>query len=139
MIPGAVAGSRVSPPPTTAHSGSSDLKLESLRSLLTLRWRVRGGGKWLNRPQVTDSAEPVWLRGVDLNHRPLGYEFNISFGLVLPVREFQQLSDVWFSLFRLVLDSHGSNLVAIPTRVSDAKLPVITNAFGHQHAVEVGR
>ena len=80
-----------------------------------------------------------WLRGVDLNHRPLGYEFNVSFGLVLSVREFQQLSHRWFRLFRAVLDSHGSNLVAIPIRLSDAKFPVIITAFGHQHAVEVGR
>ena len=83
--------------------------------------------------------EKTWLRGVDLNHRPLGYEFNISFGLVLSVRKFQQLSNTWLRLFRVVLDSHGSNLVAIPIRLSDAKFPVITTAFGHQHAVEVGR
>jgi len=83
--------------------------------------------------------EKTWLRGVDLNHRPLGYEFNVSFWLVLSVREFQQLSDRWFRLFRAVLDSHVSNLLAIPTRVSDAKFPVITTAFGHQYAVEVGR
>ena len=83
--------------------------------------------------------EKVWLRGVDLNHRPSGYEFNVSFGLVLSVRESQQLSDRWFRLFRVVLDSHVSNLLAIPTRVSDTKFPVIINAFGHQDAVEVGR
>jgi hypothetical protein len=79
------------------------------------------------------------LRGKDLNLRPLGYEFNVSFWLVLSVREFQQLSDVWFGLFRVVLDSHVSNLLAIPTRISDARFPVITIAFGHQHAVEVAK
>jgi hypothetical protein len=33
-----------------------------------------------------------WLRGVDLNYRPLGYEFNISFVLFQVVQLPQQVS-----------------------------------------------
>jgi hypothetical protein len=50
--------------------------------------------------------QKAWLRGVDLNHRPLGYEFNISFCLFLFVRGDQQLRRSWFWLFRVGLDSH---------------------------------
>ena len=78
-----------------------------------------------------------WLRGVDLNHRPLGYEFNISFGLVLSVRKDQQLSNGWFRLFRVVLDSHGSNLVAIADRFAIAKGPSTPTHFQLQHGSQV--
>jgi len=81
--------------------------------------------------------EKAWLRGVDLNHRPLGYEFNISFGSVLSVRKVQRLSNSWFRLFRVVLDSHVRNLFAIAARRCDAKFSVVATAFTDQHCREV--
>ena len=78
----------------------------------------------------------AWLRGVDLNHRPLGYEFNISFDLFRVVRWLQQLSQNWFGLFRVVLDSHGSNLLAIADRFANAKVPSTSTYFRHQDSSE---
>ena len=60
--------------------------------------------------------EKTWLRGKDLNLRPLGYEFNVSFWQVRPVRRFQQLIHKWFRLFLLALHSNGSNRGLHPER-----------------------
>jgi hypothetical protein len=81
----------------------------------------------------------LWLRGVDLNHRPLGYEFNGSFVLVLSVRKHQQLSNSWFRLFRVVLDWHVSNLLAIADRFANAKVPSTSTHFRPKHSSEVCR
>ena len=83
--------------------------------------------------------EKTWLRGVDLNHRPLGYEFNGSFVLVLSVRKFQQVSNSWFMLFRVVLDSHVSNLLAIEDRFPGARVPLTFTQFGRKHGSGVCR
>jgi len=79
------------------------------------------------------------LRGVDLNHRPLGYEFNISFGLVRSVRKRQQLSNGWFRLLRVVLGSHVRNLFAISCFHDHHHPWVSSTVFSTQHRAEVGR
>ena len=83
--------------------------------------------------------EKAWLRGKDLNLRPLGYEFNVSFGLVLSVQKSQQLSKKWFGLFRVVLNSHVSNLLAIATRIPTAIAPSTSIHFRPRHGSEVWR
>src|SRR5690349_3728815 len=45
---------------------------------------------------------------MDLNHQPLGYEFNTSFWLFRSVRISQQLSNDWFDPFRYVFDAYIS-------------------------------
>ena len=35
----------------------------------------------------------AWLRGVDLNHRPLGYEFNSEF-MVLPLVAYSSITSL---------------------------------------------
>ncbi len=55
-----------------------------------------------------------WLRGKDLNLRPLGYEFNTWswMGIVAPTG--QQLTASTFLLVLIAAESRVSNLLAIP-------------------------
>jgi hypothetical protein len=48
--------------------------------------------------------------------------------------ESSQLSNGWFRLFRVVLDSHGSNLVAIAGRFANAKVPWTSTLLQRQHS-----
>lgn len=84
-------------------------------------------------------VERYWLRGMDLKHRPLGHEFNISFWLIAPVRRFRRLNSTRFVLFRVVWDSHVSNLLAIAARLCGSRFRVIAAPFTDQHCVGVGR
>ena len=68
-----------------------------------------------------------------MNLRPLGYEFNISFLLVLSVQRSQQLSKDWYGLFRVVLNSHVRNLFAIATRIPAAIAPFTSIHLLPQH------
>jgi hypothetical protein len=86
---------------------------------------------------MDDVFEGSWLRGVDLNHRPLGYEFNISFLLFRVVRWRQQLSSSWFALFHVVLDSHVRNLFAISCRI-DAAISLLISLFDDWRVQEAG-
>jgi len=51
----------------------------------------------------------------------------------------EQLSNGWFRLFRVVLDSHGSNLVAIADRFANAKVPLTSTHFRRRHGSGVCR
>ena len=44
----------------------------------------------------------VWLRGVDLNHRPLGYEFNTGFVVFRVPCILQQVRPSWFMVISAV-------------------------------------
>ena len=57
----------------------------------------------------------VWLRGMDLNHRPLGYEFDVwsLMGFIAP--NGQQLTSSTFLLVLIASESRVSNLLAIPS------------------------
>jgi hypothetical protein len=84
-----------------------------------------------------DRSGKSWLRGVDLNHRPLGYEFNISFVLFQVVRELQQLTRSWFVLFRVVLVSYVRNLFAISCHI-DGVISSLISLFDDWRVPEAG-